>query len=207
MGRIRIQAGNEVNEDGFDCEHASQAEPPETRPALEIGGGHTPVEEGRTALVRLHQARVARTDWAKVLKVPERIEAKSVGATLVLVPPGEFQMGNEKSVDALVQEFPYMKKEWLEDAARRHRVRNTQPFYVAEPEVTNGAFEKFGKVLPADMLSATAMSGARIGFLRHHWPASTRPSRCGWMLCCTAAAVRQAWAICSFWRPMTWWQR
>src|SRR5439155_27239559 len=62
---------------------------------------------------------------------------------LQLIPAGEFMMGNEDSVDALLREFPYMKPEWLENAAQRHKVRITKSFYLGASPVTLEEFLTF----------------------------------------------------------------
>ncbi|MFO0800903.1 MAG: G8 domain-containing protein [Gemmataceae bacterium] len=54
VGLIKIQAGDEYSEDGFDCDHAPPADPTAVRPELVIGTPDRPVAAGKTALVRLH---------------------------------------------------------------------------------------------------------------------------------------------------------
>ena len=54
VGLVKIQAGDDASEDGFDCDaHAADVTPDRPRPALEVGTAERPVESGRTALVRL----------------------------------------------------------------------------------------------------------------------------------------------------------
>src|SRR5262245_6065367 len=54
VGLIKIQAGEEASEDGFDCDaHAGGPEPGKPRPALEVGTPERPIEAGHTALIRL----------------------------------------------------------------------------------------------------------------------------------------------------------
>src|SRR5262249_21135881 len=55
----------------------------------------------------------------------------SIGMKLVLIPPGEFEMGSADS-DSLARE----------DEKPRHRVRITKPFYLGANEVTQGEYEK-----------------------------------------------------------------
>jgi hypothetical protein len=54
VGLIRIQAGEQANEEGFECEaHVEAPDPSKPRPALEVGTPNRPIEPGYTALIRL----------------------------------------------------------------------------------------------------------------------------------------------------------
>lgn len=54
VGLIKIQAGDDPSEDGFDCEaHAMEATPGATKPALEVGTSARPIDAGRSARIRL----------------------------------------------------------------------------------------------------------------------------------------------------------
>jgi hypothetical protein len=54
VGLIKIQAGDDASEDGFDCEaHMPQAEAGSPRPALEVGTPNAPIPADHTALIRL----------------------------------------------------------------------------------------------------------------------------------------------------------
>jgi uncharacterized protein (TIGR03067 family) len=54
VGLIRIQAGDDASEDGFNCDvHLSPPDPDRPRPALEIGTPNDPIPAGRTAVIRL----------------------------------------------------------------------------------------------------------------------------------------------------------
>jgi hypothetical protein len=54
VGLIKIQAGDDHSEDGFDCEaHAAEPEPGKPRPVLEVGTPDQPIAAGHTALIRL----------------------------------------------------------------------------------------------------------------------------------------------------------
>jgi formylglycine-generating enzyme len=87
-------------------------------------------------------AKRAQEGWAAAKGVsPTRKHA--AGGQLTLVPAGEFDMGNEDTVDELLRQFPDSKKEWFEDAAKRHRVRITKPYWLGTHEVTIGEFRKF----------------------------------------------------------------
>lgn len=62
VGLIKIQAGDDASENGFDCEfHAPAAvEPGAPRPTLTVGTADDPIPAGKTALIRL--ARVEGLD-------------------------------------------------------------------------------------------------------------------------------------------------
>jgi hypothetical protein len=54
VGLIKIQAGDDASEDGFDCDaHGLEPAPGSVRPALEIGSPDQPVPAKYTALIRL----------------------------------------------------------------------------------------------------------------------------------------------------------
>jgi hypothetical protein len=54
VGLIKIQAGDDASEDGFDCDaHAGEPAPGATRPALEVGTPTQPMPAQHTALIRL----------------------------------------------------------------------------------------------------------------------------------------------------------
>jgi hypothetical protein len=54
VGLIKIQAGEEATEDGFDCDaHPAQPDPGKPRPALEVGTPDQPIDAKHTALIRL----------------------------------------------------------------------------------------------------------------------------------------------------------
>ncbi len=69
----------------------------------------------------------------------------SIGIKLVLIPEGEFMMGNSESVEDLVKSFPQYSSNSLDiqDEYPLHRVRITKPFYFGTCEVTNGQFRQF----------------------------------------------------------------
>ena len=54
VGLIKIQAGNDASEEGFDCEaHLPDAPASGPRPALEVGMPERPIEANHTAVIRL----------------------------------------------------------------------------------------------------------------------------------------------------------
>ncbi len=54
VGLIKIQAGDDASESGFDCEaHVKRVSSEALRPALEVGTADHPIAAGHTALIRL----------------------------------------------------------------------------------------------------------------------------------------------------------
>lgn len=54
VGLLKIQAGDDLSEEGFDCEaHLPEANPNAPRPALEVGSADRPIQADRTATIRL----------------------------------------------------------------------------------------------------------------------------------------------------------
>ena len=55
VGLIKIQSGDDTSEQGFDCEaHATELQPGQVRPALEVGTPNGTIEAKHTAVIRLH---------------------------------------------------------------------------------------------------------------------------------------------------------
>jgi hypothetical protein len=55
VGLIKIQPGEDADENGFDCTaHLGESTPGQPLPALEVGTPHRPIATNRTALIRLH---------------------------------------------------------------------------------------------------------------------------------------------------------
>ena len=70
----------------------------------------------------------------------------SIGMKLVLIPAGEFQMGNSETPDQLAIAYPQYDRERLTslyDEAPVHKVQITRPFYLGMHEVTIGQFKKY----------------------------------------------------------------
>jgi formylglycine-generating enzyme required for sulfatase activity len=98
--------------------------------------------------------------WAKHLGTPVEI-TNSIGMKLVLIPPGDFDMGS--SQDLIAEELKahrndrcdpswYMQR--LPCEAPKHRVRITRPFYLGVYMVTQGEYERVMGTNPSDF-SAT----------------------------------------------------
>ena len=87
--------------------------------------------------------------WAKYLGMPVEM-TNSIGVRLVLIPPGEFDMGSTETEVAQIREEAQAAKMpsehidlLLPAEAPRHRVRITKPFWLARHEVTRGQFRWF----------------------------------------------------------------
>src|SRR6185369_9323992 len=90
------------------------------------------------------QARAHQEAWAKHLGTAVET-VNSVGAKLVLIPPGEFLMGSsEEQIATAVKEAVELKVEPIERRriqtaeSPQHRVRLTKPLLVSATEVTVG---------------------------------------------------------------------
>lgn len=67
----------------------------------------------------------------------------SVGMTLVRIPPGDFDMGSSDTDEDLRAAFPELVALELDDEHPVHRVRITQPFWIAAHETTLGQYREF----------------------------------------------------------------
>lgn len=70
----------------------------------------------------------------------------SLGMTLVRVPAGSFNMGNDESVESLAAAYPQLERKRLvdlKDEAPVHRVRIAHGFFLGKTEVTVGQFQRF----------------------------------------------------------------
>ena len=91
-------------------------------------------------------ARESQEAWAKFLGHQDFVETNSLGMKMVLIPPGEFQMGSTpEQIEQIVKFDPSFKKEWGDNEQPQHRVRITQPFLLGQHEVTVGQFAAFVK--------------------------------------------------------------
>ena len=98
---------------------------------------------GTIVLGRMEKSKSVTPPSSSAVGSQEKTITNTLGMKLVRIEAGEFMMGNEDSVDELVKLFPYAKKEWFEDAAKRHLVMITRPFYLGAHEVTVGQFQRF----------------------------------------------------------------
>ena len=86
---------------------------------------------GHRSLLSRRSPEVSRA-MGGALKVPLE-ETNFLGMRMVLIPPGEFDMGStQEEIHLLIQEAKAAKEPWLidrlHDETPRHRVRITQPF-------------------------------------------------------------------------------
>jgi formylglycine-generating enzyme required for sulfatase activity len=108
------------------------------------------------------EAREHQRRWADYLGVPV-VMANSMGMKLVLVPPGEFEMGsNEEEIDFCrrIGENRNESKYYfigLQGEGPRHHIRMIKPYYLGMFEVTQGEFEALLRFNP----SAYAHNGTR----------------------------------------------
>ena len=89
-------------------------------------------------------AKMYQTHWAKYLHVPV-VQINSIGMKLVLIPPGEFQMGSPKELIEEELRFhadhPWYK-EHLPSEAPQHRVRITKPYSLGATDVTQEEYQR-----------------------------------------------------------------
>ena len=100
------------------------------------------------------QAKQHQEAWAKHLGVPVE-QTNSIGMKLVLIPPGEFEMGSTPEEIAVgvgraqEEQGPQMVLGRVPTEAPRHHVKITKPFYLAMYQVTQGEYEKVMGVNPS----------------------------------------------------------
>jgi formylglycine-generating enzyme required for sulfatase activity len=107
----------------------------------------------KPAMFAIEAARIQK-QWAEHLGVAVE-ETNSLGMPLVLIPPGEFEMGStdEEVKWALEQGTKNKEQQWYFDRvpseSPRHHVKITKPFYLAIYQVTQGEYEKVMGVNPS----------------------------------------------------------
>ena len=101
------------------------------------------------------QAREYQQAWAEHLGVPVEF-TNSIGMKLMLIPPGEFDMGSsDEEIKRLLGEAaPFDELEWYRGQVRRsegpqHRVRITRPFYLGQCEVTQAQYQEIMRTNPS----------------------------------------------------------
>jgi formylglycine-generating enzyme required for sulfatase activity len=81
-----------------------------------------------------HQAR-----WAKYLRLPV-VQTNSIGMKLVLIPPGEFDMGSPKDLIEWMRRDDH--SESLPREGPQHRVRITKPYWLGATKVTQEEYQR-----------------------------------------------------------------
>jgi formylglycine-generating enzyme required for sulfatase activity len=124
---------------------------------LDISGTHKTearyvgFEDGKVRMEKL-DGSVARVPLGSLSQAdqeyvrPRATITNSIGMKLVLIPAGEFTMGNAHSIEeevAAMEPYGGVDREVLADESPPHRVRITQPFYLGMHEVTVAQFRAF----------------------------------------------------------------
>ena len=119
--------------------------------------GHTPAPPQRgpapppaVAPFDAAKAKEHQQAWANYLNVPV-VGVNSIGMKLLLIPPGEFEMGSSQEEAARLleeakQQNPPADHRWYMDRipseAPRHRIKITRPFYLGLFEVTQAEYQR-----------------------------------------------------------------
>lgn len=88
------------------------------------------------------QARAGQQAWARYLKT-EVVSTNTLGMKLVLIPPGEFEMGSRESAEELAKAYEGANAASFADEYPLHKVKLTKPFLLGQHEVTVGQFRAF----------------------------------------------------------------
>jgi len=95
----------------------------------------------------------ARSEWAKHLDVSESV-VSSAGIKLVLIPPGEFEMGaTEAEVKLMMRQDPDDSRDWYSRQTPQHRVQISRPFYLSAYEITQEQFQRIAGRNPSEFAS------------------------------------------------------
>ena len=99
---------------------------------------------------------IVDTGWAKVERRKAQVFTEvgtewreinhytnALGMEFVLIPAGEFSMGDTLSPEEADKRWPGGNVEWYQDTHPRHAVTLTKPFYLGKCEVTRGQFARF----------------------------------------------------------------
>ncbi|MGO8748920.1 MAG: SUMF1/EgtB/PvdO family nonheme iron enzyme [Thermoguttaceae bacterium] len=109
------------------------------------------------------EARKHQELWAEYLRVPV-VQTNSIGMKLVLIPPGEFDMGSPKE---LVEEERRLHgsdgwyRKHLPAESPQHRVRITKPYWLGVTEVTQEEYQRVMGSNPSKF-SATAKGKGKV---------------------------------------------
>lgn len=116
------------------------------------------------------QARAHQEAWAKFLG-QQVVETDSVGLKLVIIPPGEFEMGmSHEEIDAAIRAAGNATPKFIENLhsqGPRHHVKITKPFFIGMHEVTVGQFRQF--VEATNYKTDLARLGKAVGLNKDKW--------------------------------------
>jgi formylglycine-generating enzyme required for sulfatase activity len=104
------------------------------------------VVAGASVALKLPESSVAKKkEISEGLVLPEEL-TNSIGMKFRLIQPGTFMMGNERSVEEFIEQFPEMKtwnREWITRSDPSHSVRMSKGYYLGKYAVTVGDFKRF----------------------------------------------------------------
>ena len=145
--KVEVSKGGKVNVTLPDAEDANRELGPPQLPAAGSlvgadGKWKLPPGAPAPAIVPFDakKAKEHQEAWAKRLDVPVEI-TNSIGMKLVLIPPGEFEMGSPQELIEEELKAASGLREYLLSEAPRHRVRITKPFYLGKNLVTQEEWE------------------------------------------------------------------
>lgn len=100
VGLIKIQAGNDASEDGFNCEaHLPEAPVNAPRPALEVGTAERPIDANHTALIRLIDVDgVDKNSWPAIVCCAGRMDFHGAPLSRTWVKLGETAKKDDATV-------------------------------------------------------------------------------------------------------------
>jgi G8 domain-containing protein len=100
VGLIKIQAGEDASEEGFDCgAHLPEAPATGPRPALEVGTPGRPIEANRTAVIRLIDLPgVDKNSWPAIVCCGGRMDFHGAPLNRTWVKLGETAKKDEQTV-------------------------------------------------------------------------------------------------------------
>ncbi len=113
--------------------------------------------------------------WAKHVGVPVEI-TNSIGMKLMLIPPGEFQMGSpQELIDEELKGFtgPPVIKAYLRGEGPRHLVQITRPFFLGKYDVTQEEYQKVMGANPSNFSAAGPGKDKVAGLDTKHFPVET----------------------------------
>ncbi len=113
------------------------------------------------------KAKEHQAVWAKYLGLPVEV-TNSIGMKLVLIPPGEFEMGSSQELIEEELKTAPKKDNWylehLPGEGPRHHVRITRPFYLGMYPVTQEEYQHVMGASPSEF-SATGKSKDKVAGL------------------------------------------